>query len=305
VENLRYAFQLGVRLVMSLGIGAITACGSQEGLTGADLDEPVASAEQPIIPGAAISQVTRTLVLPAGGSLLAQSVTCPAGSVMVGGGYLIAAVGANARVHASYGVGNSWTISVINLSNTNSSGVDVYAQCLSGTSASSSVVWSSLISVPAGSVGSAGVSCPTGVLSGGGYNGTTAVHAWQNYPRTVSGGARWEFTAVNKNTSASTSFRSQAICLQGVTGSTHVRTKQASIAAGAQAKIVSDPCPTETLLSSGGHYVSVFFGSDTPYFVKGQLRNFQNPSLWNLIFVNNSTATATPELKIACLELWP
>ena len=289
-------FSFGLAAVMASSIATLSACGAQDGS-----GEALATAEQAIIPGAAITQYTKTLTLPPNGALTGVGRACPTNSVLVGGGHFTTG---NVRVHASMGSNNGWYISVINLSATTAYGIDVYVECLSGTNATSSVFSSSPVTVPASMIASQSVQCPDGtMLTGGGYSGNTAISVFKNYPTQVTNlTAQWNVHAQNKNSVSAATFQVQAVCLTGGNGKPVVTATLGTLPANGQLKLTSNACPPETLLSSGGYNNNVTYPTFT---VKGNLRNFQTPTLWNAVLLSNQSSPMTASVWAVCLELWP
>jgi hypothetical protein len=103
------------------------------------------------------------------GSFNNATVSCPAGSVVTGGGY---ASNTYLTVYNSTMTGNGWQTYAMNNSGSNQL-LNAYATCLSGTSATTSQVFAQ-VSVPAGTSDNAHVSCPSGsLLTGGSFAGST------------------------------------------------------------------------------------------------------------------------------------
>ena len=115
--------------------------------------------------------------------------TCPSGSVVTGGGWVL---GNNTavRILQSSKAGNGWQITLDN-SSSETPLVNVYAVCLSGVSGSTSQAESTDNKVPANGTANAEQLCPTGShVTGGGfaidsdltlYNTTKAQNGWVNY----------------------------------------------------------------------------------------------------------------------------
>jgi hypothetical protein len=285
---------------MALSVAALNSCGAVDGAADTEADESLATTEQAIIPGAAVTQVVQSYRVPANGALSNATVTCPTGSIVVGGGHFMTG---NVRVHASHSAPNGWSISVINLSPTTAFPIDVYAECLSGTNANSFPSWSTVTTLGPGQWASKTHVCPFGtILSGGGYEGSIAIHAFYNYPNQEGSVAKWTVQSLNKNSVGSSTFQTQVVCLTGVTGRATIQSVNSpSIPAGGQVIFHSNPCPSETLLSSGGFFNLFFAPNQT---AKGNIRNLQNPFLWTAAIANKETHATTAVLKTACLELW-
>lgn len=292
-------YRCDVALAMALSIGALNACGAVSGFEDSDADESAVSLEQPLIPGAAVTQHVGSLHLPPGEEH-AVVLDCPSGK-LVGGGYSWGAAGGGVRVYYSAGLDNGWVVAAANLSNTQSKNVDVYVQCLTGTFASSAPVFSGLTTIPAGGNTVAQVTCPAGtILAGGGFSGSDALHVYQNIPKLIGGTNTWVVGGKNKNSFQSITFQAQAICLSGVDGGATVKNKRTFlIPAGDEVTVNSSACPAETLLSSGGSY----FSHGTSNTIRSSLRT-GNPPVWTTTLVNAEPAGNSANLGVLCLELW-
>lgn len=122
-------------------------------------------------------------------------VTCPAGSLVTGGGWVIGSTNP-VEIYNSSRSANGWQIYVIN----NGAGtplVNVYAVCLSGVSGSVSQVNQSGLTVAANSNAHGEKACPSGTIATGGgfavdlgviiFNTTLSGNGWQNYARNTTG----------------------------------------------------------------------------------------------------------------------
>jgi len=296
-------YRCEVALAVGVSIAGLNACMAEMGPTDSDPDESAASVQEPIIAGAEVIQVTERAKLWRGGTV-AVFVNCPANTQVVGGGYSWEGAGGvgSVRVYSSKIGGNSWWANAINLSNTQDAYVDVFAQCLKGTTANASILqWSPETTIPAGGTATAQVGCPDNILAGGGFVGNSAVQVYQNTPKVVNGTNMWFVAARNLNSSQATTFRAQAICVWGVNGTSTVKNKRVlSVPAGGEVTFNSATCPAETLLGSGGS----FFSNGTSNTIRATLRN-STPSLWTTTMTNNDSAANTGQLNTLCLELWP
>ena len=297
MENRYNRYHCDVALAIALSIVSLNACGADSGFEDSAADESSGSLTQPVIPGAAVAQVGRRLQLSAGedNAVVAE---CPPGSRLVGGGY---SWGGNVRIVYSAGAANGWVVSAINLSNTQSTVVNVFAQCLTGTPASNGEAWSAETTIPAGGNAVAQVSCPAEtILAGGGFSGSDALHVYQNRPRLIGGTNTWVVGGKNMNTFQSITFQAQAICLSRVGGGATVSNSRIlSVPSGGETTFNSSTCPEGTLLSSGGSY----FHHGVSNTIKATRRN-ANPSLWTTTMVNNEPDGNTANLSVLCLELW-
>jgi hypothetical protein len=139
----------------------------------------------------------------------AQAVAnCPSGSVVTGGGF--ASDPNNLWVYNSTQTGNGWEAYAMNLTGI-SQGLNVYAICLSGTSATSATFGTST-TIGGGTYGSAEGVCPSGKLvTGGGYALGTNLSVY-NSSMDVSDSTKWNVFA--NNTSGSSALMNvSAVCL--------------------------------------------------------------------------------------------
>lgn len=121
--------------------------------------------------------------------------SCPGGSVVTGGGWVIGS-DSNVSVYNSSKSGNGWQIYVQNDGGSTPL-VNAYAICLSGTGGSTSSVSDTSGVVPAGDIEHLVMECPGGsYVTGGGfavnngamiYNETRTGNAWQIYARNNTG----------------------------------------------------------------------------------------------------------------------
>jgi hypothetical protein len=184
------------------------------------------------------------------GSALA---TCPAHSIVVGGGF---AGSANDMViYTSYKSGNGWQVFAKN----NSGGsqlLNSYAICLFNTSGATSVV-SSVVSIPApsGNYGTTSVSCPGGtIMTGGGFK-SDPVDAWVYNMEPIGGGAitGWETYIRNMGTPSSATL--YGICLSGVSGISQLVSHSTTVAANATGGVTA-ACPSGFMGATGGGFIT-------------------------------------------------
>lgn len=188
-------------------------------------------------------------------------------------------------------------ISIINLTSTTGSTVNVVADCLSGTNATSTAHYSQAVTLPpGGTTPDVLVKCPTGtILSGGGYNGGIAFQPNVN-AQWFTG---WQVVGKNHNNFQPTSFTAQAVCLSGVSGGSYrAEHNNQKLAAGQEVRIDANLCPVGTLLSMGG------FRNFNTVYARGSHRSFQDSTKWSSTFVNQSTQDAWVYQDNTCLELW-
>ena len=147
--------------------------------------------------GGTTSQVYNQVTVPAG-SDGHSAVTCPAGSVVTGGGY---ASNDQFTVYNSTKSGNGWQVYAHNNSGS-SQLLNAYAVCLAGTNATTSQVIKQ-VSIPSSSTKGVSIGCPSGSLvTGGGFAGSSDLlmyntsmtsstpYAWESYARNLTGSSK-------------------------------------------------------------------------------------------------------------------
>jgi hypothetical protein len=147
--------------------------------------------------GGTTSQVFAQVTAPAN-AVGNAVVSCPAGTVVTGGGY---ASNLNFTVYNSSKKDNGWQVYAKNNSGSGQL-LNAYAICLAGTSATSSVV-TAQTSIAGSSTGVTQATCPSGsLLSGGGFAGSTDLliyntsmdsgnnKTWNTYARNLSGNSK-------------------------------------------------------------------------------------------------------------------
>ncbi len=160
-------------------------------------------------PSAVTTQLMASVSVGAGQSA-SQTVTCPAGSVVTGGGYTGMGNGTlwtDASWVSDNGLGNGWQVSAKN-TGAASTTFNVYAICLSGTPLGATTVVSNADIAP-GSDGFADAACPAGkAVSGGGFGLSGDLVPW--YSVLTSSG--WRVFAHNGGTQTR-GLLSMAVCL--------------------------------------------------------------------------------------------
>jgi hypothetical protein len=294
-KELLVKYLRAARIVLASSAAALTGCGADGGIADATLEEPVGNAEEPVIPGATITQSSKLMQLPAGGSLQGVTATCPSGSMVVGGGYL---VHPQTNVYRSNKNGSGWTIDIMNLTAATSSTVNVVAQCLKGTNALSTLYVGQTKTIAPGGHDCTMTKCPSGsILTGGGFAGDSWLHPSGSNP--MSNATEWQVCAKNQNNFQSTTLRPYAVCLSGVSGgATRVWSGQQILQPGSE-RLMQLSCPSGLLMSSGG------YAHASHAYARGSHRSFQEPSLWSATFVNQGTTQAAIGMTTTCLELWP
>jgi hypothetical protein len=233
------------------------------------------------------SQVYTQVTVAAGGVGPATA-TCPAGSVVVGGGF---AAGSNMVVYTHSKEGNGWRAYAKNYSGSGQL-LNAYAICLSNTSGSSQQVLKQ-ITIAAGNIGYDTVDCPAGsVVTGGGfasnadslwvYNSSKSGNGWSAYARNTSG--------------TSQLLNIYGICLSGAGGSTSSVLKQVTLASGASNGDAAQ-CPAGNLVTGGGYALG------TGLVVYNSSMKPSDPTKWNAFAKNTSGSSQLMNIYAICWAL--
>lgn len=143
-----------------------------------------------------------------GGGIGNPKASCPAGSVITGGGWSVTS-NPNLVVYVSAKNGNGWEIFAHNKTGSNKS-VKVYAVCLSGTSGVNNYV-SMTSSLSANSTGYSIATCTDSLTVGGGFRTSSSVTIYNTSPRA---GYSDQWIVYGRNHSGSSQFlQADAVCL--------------------------------------------------------------------------------------------
>jgi hypothetical protein len=194
------------------------------------------------LPAIAVSQYENSVVVAPGESknVIAD---CPAGSVIVGGGF---DGNTNLSTHNMAKSGNGWSVWAKNYSASNKT-LKALAFCLTGASVSAAYQQGQ-VDVPGGSNGNQNITCPAGsVLSGLGYAGT-AGDIWIYRSDSMGNTHRVQ----GKNLSGSPAIlRASSVCLTGAGATTVQATNNGTVPSG-MAATLDVVCPAGTVVTGGG-----------------------------------------------------
>ncbi len=226
------------------------------------------------------------------------SATCPAKTVVYGGGVFFSSGSTAGNVNSSYPRDTtSWTAFVNNGTGSDSSFV-VYAVCVK-RNASWTIVTGATVSNGPGSQTPATATCPAGdkVLSGGGFSSSLSTLSNENstYPtRSGTGHAAVYGWAVFQNNGSADGDAVHAYAVCGhVTGYTQAAGALTTNAAGAQTESTVG-CPTHTVPLGGGMFsssLSTAVNLNTSYPTSTGWAAFEN---------NASSGTATMTTYVIC-----
>jgi hypothetical protein len=227
----------------------------------------------------------------AGGGTMDIGATCPAGTVVVGGGFMSSA---EVVFVAQYKDGNAWTVKA---TNTAASGREVYAYavCLHNAAGATTSQVESQVTVPGSGLKQAIVTCPSGsVATAGGWKGqdvNVRVYA------SVRSANAWYIEARNESGSAK-SLKVYAVCLSGNgAAATEIGTGESVPGNGTGKAILT--CPAGTVLSGGGFGVS----SSGQLVVHGASGPWGTDRQWRVYVTNTSGSSQTFHGRAVCLSL--
>lgn len=206
------------------------------------------STSTPVPPQALTTQVFQQITV-AGGASSGVTATCPAGSIVTGGGWASNAAG-TLDVYNSSKSGNGWQVFARNSSGSGQL-LNSYAICLSGTSGSTTQEVAQK-SIAAGAHDGISKLCSSGIVTGGGFAKNNGEALYNTSPS----GNGWSSFAWN-TTGGSLLLNTYAICLTGVSGATSsLVVNQVTVPAGATGNSLAT-CPAGRIMTGGG-----FAGND-------------------------------------------
>lgn len=287
----------GVRKVIALAmVTSLTACGENNAVDeGGSLagGEPVTRIEERL--SYAVSEVLTTSYIAPGFTGTNLSAECPAGTVLVGGGFNVAR---DVRVYSSRSNYNKWLVTAINLGAATGF-VQVAAECLSGTTGSGFLAVSAVTTVGPRARVCATAVCPATTLpTGGGFS--------SNLPFVVDSTSgsetSWSVCGTNVSTSQSTTLQTIANCLGGVRGGiVPQRAIQYEVQPGTT--LLADTLYCDTgYASSGGVFIRPADPATT--FLTGTLRTPQKRSQWRVFYANFSNAVQSIYPQAQCFWLY-
>ncbi|HEY70666.1 MAG TPA: hypothetical protein G4O08_08800 [Anaerolineae bacterium] len=244
---------------------------------------------QPLFPGWLLPRTEQEYgqtSLSAGSSGHAE-VSCPSGSIVVGGGF-----GATNGlvVYSSVPISNGWRVYAKNTTTINKQ-FNAYAICLYNTAGTVSFESNNEI-IPAGGANSSKAVCPSGsYITGGGFASNPNRH-WVY--ATLKSGTGWETYARNITT-ADHQITTYAVCLSGVNASTTQVFDQSTIP-GTSSGGGEVACPTNTLTTGGGFWLS------TNMQLYSSFMKLTDSSRWNNFARNNSFTPRLINIYATCLS---
>jgi hypothetical protein len=240
-----------------------------------------------VLPPPAVAPMTQSVsssVNLTPGAVDSATATCPAGTVVTGGGF---SVGLDVWVYTQLKQGNGWIAYAKNNAGVNRT-LTTYAICLSYLSVTTTQVFTS-VTVDAGHSATGTATCPAGsVVTGGGYTGKIdgSLRTFSEY---LTGNA-WQVAASNNGVS-STTFNVYAICLSGASFTTIIVNGNNSITAGGNG-FAEAACPAGKVVTSGGFGLAVDL---VPYY------SSLNSGKWRVYAHNNAGSARALSSHAVCL----
>ena len=195
-----------------------------------------------------VQQYSETVSIPGGGTDH-KTVTCPAGSVVVSGGF---ATSVDVRVWHQTKDGNGWRVYATN-TNTANRQIEIYAHCLHNSGGTTDIVMTQVYIDPNDKTNII-ATCPAGsVVTGGAwvigtdpavelYNSSPSGNGWQIWVDNTGGG--------------SPLINAYAICLSGASGTTSYVTNTNGTIAPGDYIIHQKECTAGTYATGGGYAVN-------------------------------------------------
>jgi hypothetical protein len=191
---------------------------------------------------------------------------CPAGELLLGGGYTITGSATNWRIYLDAPINNStWTVEPVNL-DANPLTFTSYAICAMNGPGSTAIskyttnIVDAKVNVPTNQTGEAVATCPPGQLpTGGGYDVYNVSPNWSIYLNAPLGTDSWN-VEIDNEVPLTTTFDSFAVCLAKVNSTPITKLAVSAVyaagtapASGTQAADVS--CGPNSLMTGGGYVI--------------------------------------------------
>jgi hypothetical protein len=240
-------------------------------------------------------RVTRETTL-AGNSHDSLTVECPAGTVVVGGGF---SASPDVVVSAQYPQITGWCANVGNTSGS-SKVVRVYAVCLHNAPGASVEIVDENTVMPSKGYAEVHAKCPAGsVVTGGGWKTTGADVRFTQSAKT---GAAWNIRAYN-HTSATSMLYAYAVCLSGTGGKTSRAEAYTEVDYHWGPKQVAVACPQGTIMTGGGYHDRS--GCEILVYINAGPWGTAPDAEWRVYAVNDVGVTLIPDLDVyaVCLQV--
>lgn len=196
-----------------------------------------------------VQQYSESISIPGSGTEH-TTVTCPAGSVVVSGGF---ATSVDVRVWHQTKDGNGWRVYATN-TNTSNRQIEIFAHCLHNSGGTTDVVMTQVYVDPNDKT-QLTAACPSGSQVTGGawvigsdpdislYNSSPSGNGWQIWVDNTAGG--------------SPLINVYAVCLSGASGSTSYVTNTGGVIPPGDYEILEKACNSGTYATGGGYAVNI------------------------------------------------
>jgi hypothetical protein len=221
----------------------------------------------------------------------ADSITaeCPAGTVVVGGGF---SASPEVVVSSQYPQITGWQAHVRNTSSS-SKVVRVYAVCLHNTPGASIEIVQESTVMPSDGNAEVYAKCPAGsVVTGGGWRTTGADVRITQSAKT---GAAWNIEAHNYSTNCM--LYAHAVCLSGTGGKTSLSEVWGEVDYHWGPKEISVTCPQGTVMTGGGYRDNTGYEEFLVYINAGPWGEAPNAE-WRVYALNDVGMALNPDLIV-------
>jgi hypothetical protein len=210
--------------------------------------------------------VTTTVTAPADNTAEAEA-TCPAGELLMGGGYSVNSTATSWRVYVDAPLNSTtWLVEPVNFSAQTLS-FSAYAICAMSVPGKKAVagftthVVGTSVSAPANDTAEADATCPAGqLLTGGGYDVFNVSANWSIFTSAPLSNDAWN-VEIDNEVPATTMFDSYAVCLaktnsKPITGLAVSTVETGATVQGNSVQNADASCGPKTLMTGGGHEIA-------------------------------------------------
>jgi hypothetical protein len=199
--------------IIAAGVGAAAI-----GIAVAVLPASPALAGPGVVKGITTQTVVATSSAPANDTGEADA-TCPTGTLLVGGGYVINSAATDWRIFEDAPDGATWLVEPVNFDTQTALSFSAYAICAASAPGGTGIagytthVVQSQVNVPTNDTGEANATCPAGQLrTGGGYDVFNVSPNWSIFSNSPFNNDTWD-VQIDNEVPLSTTFDSYAVCL--------------------------------------------------------------------------------------------
>jgi hypothetical protein len=212
------------------------------------------------------TQIVTTNVTVPGADTGQAEAACPAGTLLVGGGYAVTSPASDFRIYVDAPLnGTSWLVEPINF-DAQPLNLTAYAVCAesvpgkAGISGYTTDVVQTTVNVPANQTGEADATCPAGQLrTGGGYDVQNISSNWSVYSNSPLNAGAWN-VEIDNEVPLTTTIDSYAVCLGKANSKPVTKLAVSAIfasatAAGNSVQTADESCGPKSIMTGGGHVI--------------------------------------------------